>query len=58
MAARAMATGWQAIDSNRAMATVTATTWVMATVMRLASDEEGKGEGGKDDGDGGKGDRR
>jgi hypothetical protein len=30
------------------MATVTATTWVMATVTRLVGDEEGKGEGGKE----------
>ncbi len=33
-------------------ATVTATTWVMATVTRLAGDKEGKGEGGKGNGDG------
>ena len=33
-------------------ATVTATTWVMATVTRLAGDEEGKGEGGKGNGNG------
>ncbi len=32
--------------------TVTATTWVMATVTRLAGDKEGKGEGGKGDGNG------
>jgi hypothetical protein len=31
----------------RVMVTVTTTTWVMATVTRLAGDEEGKGEGGK-----------
>jgi hypothetical protein len=30
-----------------AMATVMATTWVMATVTRLTSNKEGKGEGGK-----------
>jgi len=29
---------------------VTATTWLMVMVMRLAGDEEGKGEGGKGDG--------
>ncbi len=29
------------------MAAVTATTWVMAMVTRLAGDKEGKGEGGK-----------
>ncbi len=33
-------------------ATVTAMMWMMATVTRLAGDEEGKGEGGKGDGDG------
>ena len=33
--------------TSRAMAMVTSTTWVMATVTRLAGDEEGKGEGGK-----------
>jgi hypothetical protein len=38
------------------MATVTATTWLMATVTRLAGDEEGKGgEGGKGEGDGDEG---
>ena len=42
--------GWQAVDCDRAMGTVTATTWVMATVTRLAGDEEGKGEGGKGNG--------
>ena len=41
--------------ATRAMATVTATTWLMATVTRLAGDEEGKGEGGKGDGDGDEG---
>jgi len=49
--------GWQATASNgeggrrltatRAMAMVTAMTWVMAMVKRLADDKEGKGEGGK-----------
>ena len=34
---------------------VTATTWVMATVTRLAGNEEGKGEGGKGDGNGDEG---
>jgi len=33
------------------MAMVTVTPWLMATVTRLAGDEEGKGEGGKGDGD-------
>ena len=41
-----------------AMATVTATMWVMATVTRLAGDKVGKGEGGKGDGDGDEGGRR
>jgi hypothetical protein len=40
------------------MATVTATTWVMVTVMRLTGDIEGKGEGGKGNGDGDEGGRR
>ena len=39
--------GGRQLTVTRAMATVTATTWVMATVTRLAGDEEGKGEGGK-----------
>jgi hypothetical protein len=37
------------------MATVTATTWVMAAVTRLAGDKENKGEGGKGAGDGDEG---
>ena len=41
--------------ATRAIATVTATTWLMAKVTRLAGDEEGKGEGGKGDGDGDEG---
>jgi hypothetical protein len=32
------------------MAMVMAMTWAMATVMRLAGDKEGKGKGGKGDG--------
>ena len=44
--------GGRRLTATRAMASVTATTWVMATVTRLAGDEEGKGEGGKGDGDG------
>ena len=40
---------------TKAMATMTATTWVMATVTRLVGDKEGKGEGGKGDGDGDEG---
>ncbi len=49
--------GGQATEANckdsrrltvtRAMAMVTATTWMMAKVTRLAGNEEGKGEGGK-----------
>ena len=39
--------GGRRLTATRAMATVTTTTWVMATVTRLAGDEEGKGEGGK-----------
>jgi hypothetical protein len=50
--------GGRQLMATRAMATVTATTWVMATVMRLAGDEEGKGEGGKGNGDSDKGGRR
>ncbi len=44
--------GGRRLMATRAMATVMVTTWVMATVTRLAGDEEGKGEGGKGDGDG------
>ncbi len=45
--------------ATRAMATVTVTMWLMATVTRLVGDEEGKeGEGGKGDGDGDEGGRR
>ena len=40
--------GGRRLTVTRAMATVTATTWVMATVTRLVGDEEGKGEGGKE----------
>ena len=39
--------GGRRLTAIRVMATVTAMTWVMATVTRLAGDEEGKGEGGK-----------
>ena len=41
--------------TSRVMAMVTAMTWVMAPVTRLARDEEGKGEGGKGDGAGDEG---
>ena len=40
---------------TRAMVTVMATTWVMAMVTRLAGNKEGKGEGGKGDGNGDEG---
>ena len=50
--------GWQTIDGDRAMATVTATTWVMLTMTRLVGNEESKGEGGKGDGNGDEGGRR
>jgi len=49
--------GGRRLTVTRAMAMVTATTWVMATVTRLAGDEEGKGEGGKGDGSGDEGGR-
>ena len=39
--------GGRRLTASRAMATVTATMWVMATVTRLAGNKEGKGEGGK-----------
>ena len=39
--------GGRRLMATRAMAMVTATTWLMATVTRLAGDEEGKGEVGK-----------
>ncbi len=41
--------------ATRVIATVTATTWLMATVTRLTGNEEGKGEGGKGNGDGDEG---
>ena len=47
--------GGRRLTVTRAMAMVTATTWLMAMVMRLAGDEEGKSEGGKGDGDGDEG---
>ncbi len=46
------------MTATRAMATVMATMWLMATVTRLAGNEEGKGEGDKGDGDGDEGGRR
>ena len=50
--------GGRRLMATRAKAMVMATTWLMATVTRLAGDEEGKGEGGKGDGDGDEGDGR
>ena len=47
--------GGRQLTATRAMAMVMATTWVMATVTRLAGDKEGKGEGGKGDDDGDEG---
>ncbi len=38
--------GGRQLTATRVMATVTATTWVMAMVTRLAGNKEGKGEGG------------
>jgi len=39
--------GGRQLTATRAMAIVTATTWVMVTVTRLVGNKEGKGEGGK-----------
>ena len=47
--------GGRRLMATGAMVTMTATTWLMATVTRLAGDKEGKGEGGKGDGDGDEG---
>ena len=47
--------GGRLLAATRAMATTTATTWVMVMVTRLAGDEEGKGEGGKGGGNGDEG---
>ncbi len=43
------------MTTTRAMRMVTATTWVMVMVTRLAGDKEGKGEGGEGNGDGDEG---
>ncbi len=43
--------GGRQLTVTRAMAALMATTWEMATVTRLVGDKEGKGEGGKGDGD-------
>ncbi len=50
--------GGMQLTATRAMATVTAMTWLMAKVTRRAGDEEGKGEGGKGDGEGDEGSGR
>ena len=47
--------GGRRLMATRAMATVMATKWLMATVTRLAGNKEGKDEGGKGDGDGDEG---
>jgi len=47
--------GGRRLTATRAMATVTATIWLMVMMTRLAGDEEGNGEGGKGDGDGDEG---
>ncbi len=50
--------GGRRLTATRAMASVTAMTWLMATVTRLTGDEEGKGEGGKGDGNSDEGGER
>jgi len=47
--------GGRRLMVTRAMATVTVTTWLMVMVTRLAGDEEGKCEDGKDKGNGDEG---
>jgi hypothetical protein len=47
--------GGRLLTATRAMATTTATTWVMVMMTRLAGDKEGKGEGGKGGGNGDEG---
>ena len=47
--------GGRRLTATRVLATVTAMTWLMVTVTRLAGEEEGKGEGGKGDGGGDEG---
>ena len=48
--------GGRRLMATRALATVTATTWLMVTVTRVVGGKEGKGKGGKGDGDGDEGD--
>ena len=47
--------GGRRLMATRAIGTVTAMTWLMATVARLVGDKEGKCEGDKGDGDGDEG---
>ena len=47
--------GGRRLTVTRAMATVTAMTWVMVMMTRLAGDKEGKGVGGKGNGNGDEG---
>jgi hypothetical protein len=47
--------GGRRLTAIRAMATVMVMMWVTAMVTRLAGDKEGKGEGGKGDGNGDEG---
>jgi hypothetical protein len=47
--------GGRQSTATRAMAMVMATTWAMVRAARLAGNEEGKGKGGKDKGDGDEG---
>jgi hypothetical protein len=49
--------GSRQATATRAMARVTAMTWMMATARRLMGDKEGKAEGGKGDGDSDEGGR-
>ena len=47
--------GGRQLTATRVMVTVMAAMWLMATVTKLAGDEEGKGEGGKGNGNGDEG---
>jgi len=47
--------GGRRLTATRAMTTVTAMTWLMVMVMRLAGNKEGKGEGSKGNGNGDEG---
>jgi hypothetical protein len=50
--------GGRRLTATRAMTTMTAMAWMMATVTRLMGNKEGKGEGGKGNGDCDEGDRQ